>query len=95
LTAAFYNRYNGVAVVTPWIGKPNPQEFDRFIECLVDRIEAASENAAKKGQESFANEIRGLKKLVDEGMLTQEEFEIAKKKLLSPPPRANIDFSQN
>lgn len=48
----------------------------------------AAKAAAGKTDEAFdssiliANELRELKKLVDEGILTQEEFEMRKKKLL-------------
>ncbi len=94
---AFYNRYNGKAVLTPWYHKPNPAAFDAFVKELSARITAATQRASEAPNPqnvTMAGEILALKKLVDDGVLSASEFERAKGKLLETSgERRPIGFS--
>lgn len=61
--------------------KPDEDQFNRFIEELKERIAKAKlkQPQAKAG---IASEIRELLKLKDEGVLTEEEFQKAKARLI-------------
>ena len=50
---------------------------------LMNNQEKKEENSVVKETETMESKIRGLKNLLDEGLLTQEEFDEQKKKLLN------------
>lgn len=45
-------------------------------------IDGREENKESKKENYYKNDIREIKKLYDEGILTEEEFKKAKKKIL-------------
>ena len=61
--------------------KEHKEEAHAFYEHIVEKQSAPVDAPLTKGVVSVVEEIRGLKQLLDEGILTQEEFS-AKKKLL-------------
>ena len=60
----------------PYEEDPDPEELKKEKEATAAKTQGVDSSLL------IANEIRELKKLVDEGILTQEEFEQRKKKLL-------------
>ncbi len=92
---AFYSRANGQAVILLWHGKPPREACDGFVHELETRINAAVARAIEsQPRDSMAGEIRALKKLVTDGLLSEAEFEKAKQKLLEEPRvKGPIGFS--
>ncbi len=81
---AFYGRFNGQLLVSLWHNKPDPAAFKNFVDALVLRIKKAIDNPAPvASSDSISGEIRALKQLVVDGLISETEFEQGKKKLLS------------
>jgi hypothetical protein len=98
---AFYG-WNGNALITPWYNNPNKEKFENFITYLKKRISEAISNqitlnqqAQVRSSDTIAGEILGLKKLLDDGILTPEEFEKAKAKVLGASGSKIVGFSQS
>ena len=94
---AFYSRANGQALLTPWYGVPNQASFDAFIQEVTNRINAAIARVTQtQSNDTMSGEIRALKKLCDDGLLTTDQYEKAKQKLIeSPKERPPIGFRPN
>jgi hypothetical protein len=91
----FCGRYNGQGILSVWWNRPDPATFEAFVETLKKRILEANRSHPTPGSgASLAQEILDLKKLVDTGDLTKDEFERAKARLLSEPPPRTIGFNQ-
>lgn len=83
---AFYSRANGQPLILMWYCNPSQEACDGFAHELEKRINAAVASAIEsQPRESIAGEIRALKKLVTDGLLSEVEFEKAKQKLLEEP----------
>ncbi len=52
-------------------------------EAMADAISKAVGNAQANSKSNLASELRELKGLVDEGLITQEEFNVRKKKIMN------------
>jgi hypothetical protein len=91
----FCSRYNEQDILTLWWNRPDPATFEAFVETLKKRILEANRSHPTPGSSaSLAQEILELKKLVDTGDLTKDEFERAKARLLSEQPPRTIGFNQ-
>jgi hypothetical protein len=77
-----YNTYTSLSTLTNKILKT---DFNKVIKSVVTDSHLPGENSLIKGSyfPSKADELIKLKKLYDDGVLTQDEFESAKKKLLA------------
>ena len=82
---AFCNRYTGQPRVALWHGRPDQASYIAFVEILVSRIRAA-QGRGEDGSPSIADELRQLQQLVEEGALSNEEFEHTKRRLLGLGP---------
>ena len=96
----FHNRYSGSTEIALFYDKPNAQAFAGFVEQLQQRIgETDNEKVREVGASNptLADQLQSLAELHRTGVLTPEEFEAAKKKILSdpasPPRASDIDFS--
>ena len=88
---AFYPRFGGGAAVTPWHNNPTAEEFDAFVRELSERIREAS--LPKAGEPfSLEAELRSLQRLRDDGLLTSEEFDVAKQRVLGLTQKPSIGF---
>jgi len=85
----FLNRFTGRPAVVLFTGKPDQATFKEFVAEFAKRINAAAEAKRKEMGAlpgGLAHEIRELKKLEDEGLLSHAEFKKAKAKLLDMEP---------
>ena len=85
----FLNRFTGQPAVVLFTGKPDQATFNDFLAEFAKRITEATKAKEKEigaVPGGLAHEIRELKKLRDEGLLSHEEFKQAKAKLLDMEP---------
>ena len=88
----FYNRYDGRATLMPWFENPDRQSFEAFIKALTQRIERSGSPTGTPTPASMEQELRSLKKMMDEGLISAEEFEELKRRTLGLKERAPIGF---
>ena len=87
-TIVFDNKTKKVTLTTEINGFTgaafNGKYADEICNYLISKISFANSKFAKKDRcsESAADELLKFKKLLDEGIITQEEFEAKKKSLL-------------
>jgi len=68
--------------IMEWIQKGDVNGFFSFVRDKVNEPSSISQqNDSKETDE--ANQIRGFKKLLDEGIITEEEFNQKKKQILN------------
>lgn len=81
---AYFSRSSGKALFTLDWASPNPAEFDAFIQALNSRLEAAHppQRVAAETESTLATQLRELHTLVVEGVISETEFQLAKRKLL-------------
>ncbi|MEE6186938.1 SHOCT domain-containing protein [Niabella digestorum] len=81
--AKYYNTYVALSELTNKILK---YDFDKNLFAAIKKVtpsSSANPQTTSSQNYSKADELSKLKKLLDEGVLTQEEFEAEKKKLLN------------
>ena len=78
----FANPINPQDSVVLFQGNPDPVQFEQFVSTLRSGIAAAHEEVPQLGA-SLAAEIRELMKLRDEGVLSEAEFQSAKKQVIN------------
>lgn len=78
----FYSKANGQPIFSLWYARPSMKCFDEFVSALTSRVRLVCDGAKLPTTGNVVEEIRQLKKLKDEGILTDAEFESSKKKLL-------------
>lgn len=79
----FFNRFNGEPVFNLFHAKPNPEEFRAFVGEITKRIKQAGlESEKPEDSSSIPQQIQGFARLRDQGILTQEEFDKIKARLL-------------
>lgn len=75
---------DGNTVILRAFNKKTPKESEQLYELLLSKIEEhKSSTNIEPGALSEADELRKYKKLLDEGIITQIEFDNKKKQLLS------------
>jgi hypothetical protein len=72
---SFYNRYNGIPIITLALNRPNPSSFQLFVEKFKDKIKSNVDAQDSKAAQSIAGELERLHSLTEKNVLTQEEFE--------------------
>jgi hypothetical protein len=91
--AVFYLRQGGQLHI--WFKKPNAKLFSAFCETLSKKAEEAWQNRPPEvSPQSLAGELSALKKLMDDGVLSEAEFERTKSKLIGPTEERKIGFLQ-
>lgn len=76
-----------------WADLPSTQECHEFCDLLAKLSEEAwNSRPHDPTQQSLAGEISALKKLLDSGILTADEFETAKARLISGTGERRIGF---
>ncbi|MCU0607906.1 MAG: SHOCT domain-containing protein [Candidatus Edwardsbacteria bacterium] len=78
-----------------WNYLPDPESFSRFLEMLVKKISSVSIVPPGKTAGTFAAELVEIGRMREKGLLTDEEFILAKKRLLEPQDQGGIGFKIN
>ena len=79
----YYSRHAGVALFDMLIGYPDSQAYKTFHNCLEDYIKQARESWGLKLEQQIAGEIKMLRRLASEGVISQGDYEQAKDQLFS------------
>ena len=79
----FYSRYARVPLFDILIGKPDRGAYKNFIDALQVSMQKTRAGRELKPQQQIAGEMRMLRRLANEGVITQREYERAKDKLFS------------
>jgi hypothetical protein len=88
--SVYYLRQGGQIHV--WFEKPEARVFQAFCETLTTKAEEVWQNRPAESSQSLAGEITALKKLVDSGTLSEDEFLKAKEKLINSAEDREIGF---
>lgn len=77
-----FDNINGGASAVLFTDKPNKEEFHSFLETIRTRIIEAQSHRQETVEKTMSQEIVELAKLKGQGLLTEEEFEMAKRAVL-------------
>jgi hypothetical protein len=90
----FFYRDNNRGIYV-WHEKPDAKTFNDFCEALTKAAEEAWNNRkTDPSPQSLAGELAALKKLKDDGVLSDADFEKAKEKLINSVAERKIGFNQ-
>ncbi|MDB6152939.1 MAG: hypothetical protein JWL90_1392 [Chthoniobacteraceae bacterium] len=79
----FFNRFSGQSVFNLFYDKPTPEAFKPFIAALIKQTKRVQAETAEAENVSIPNQIQGFARLRDQGILTAEEFQTVKSRLLA------------
>lgn len=89
VNALLFTGWDGIRLPL-WYNNPAPETFENFSVSLKEAINAVKRPSSDIS--SLAAQIQNLKKLVDEGVLTSQQFEAAKNKLTGNETSTRIGF---
>jgi len=79
----FKSRHSNVPLLRFYNGLPNKKEFKKFIEYIQTESKNRFEKLNLDLQKQRAGELKTIRRVLDEGALTQAQYEKAKKMLLA------------
>ncbi len=79
----FYSRNAHVPIIILATGKPTKKEFSLFINALEKRIKNFRQHMDIADDKQLTGEIKMLRRLSDDGVISKKHYESAKSKLLS------------
>lgn len=79
----FYSRNAHVPIITLSAGKPCKKSFSSFIDVIEKRIKKFRSHMDVDDDKQLTGEMKMLRRLSDEGVISKNEYEKAKSKLLS------------
>jgi hypothetical protein len=79
----FFTAYSKVPLFDILIGKPDNQSYKQFLNVLESYLEKTRSFWNLKVEQQIAGEIRMLRRLANEGVISQKVYEEAKDKLFS------------
>lgn len=79
----FHSRNGHIPVVAFSIGKPSKQEFTKFITNLEQRIKKFRSHMELAMDKQLTGEMKMLRRLSDQGVISKADYEKAKEKLFS------------
>lgn len=79
----FYSRNAHVPIVILCAGKPSKKKFSAFIDSLEQRIEKFRSHMNLDEEKQLTGEMKMLRRLSDDGIISKKEYEDAKTKLFS------------
>ena len=81
----FRSRYCGVILISLFVNNPNKNSFRIFVEELKTRILAASQTVKIDKNQMLVNEITKLRRLTNDGILSEDDYERAKRRIPNMP----------
>lgn len=78
----FYSRNAHVPIVILCAGKPSKKTFSSFIDSIEKRIEKFRSHMAIDDEKQLTGEMKMLRRLSDDGIISKKDYENAKAKLL-------------
>lgn len=93
----FHSKYTGEPVLYFHFNKPDEKTFSIYIKKLVSLIKTIEEKEQENiesNEVSVTNKIKEFAQLRDKGLISEEEYQISKKKLLNQidNPEKQIGF---
>lgn len=79
----FFTEYSKVPLFDILIGKPNHQSYKKFLASLESYLHKTRSDWGLKPEQQIAGEIRMLRRLANEGVISQKLYEEAKDKMFA------------
>jgi hypothetical protein len=79
----FYSRHSAIPLFDLYISKPNQQAYKSFLRQLNNYIEKTREFWKLKLDQQIAGEVRMLRRLASDGVISQRDYDQAKDRLFS------------
>lgn len=79
----FFTAYSKVPLFDILIGKPDHQSYKQFLNVLESFMQKTRSDWNLKADQQIAGEVRMLRRLANEGVISQKIYEAAKDKLFS------------
>jgi len=79
----FYSRHSDIPLFDLYISKPNQQAYKSFLRQLNTYIEKTREFWKLKLDQQIAGEVRMLRRLASDGVISQRDYDQAKDRLFS------------
>jgi hypothetical protein len=79
----FYSRNAHVPIVILSAGKPSKKTFSSFIDSIESRIEKFREHMSIDSEKQLTGEMKMLRRLSEDGVISVKDYENAKEKLFS------------
>lgn len=79
----FYSRNALVPIITLSVGNPSKKLFSDFIDAIESRIEKFRSHMDVSNEKQLTGEMKMLRRLCDDGVVTKKDYEGAKEKLFS------------
>jgi hypothetical protein len=79
----FRSRYGNCVLISLLKNQPNKQEFKHFTDELKTRVLAASQVVTLNKKQMLAIELNELRRLTDDGVLLEHEFQQAKDRVMN------------
>jgi len=80
---SFYYKSSGQVAVSLFTNKPDIQTFEGFRNHLIKQIKATADSDTQHNSDSIAAQLQSFAKLKEQGIVTDEEFQNIKARLLS------------
>lgn len=77
----FYSRHSAIPLFDLYISKPNQQAYKAFLRHLNDYIEKTRSFWQLKLDQQIAGEVRMLRRLASDGVISQRDYDRAKERL--------------
>ena len=77
----FYSRHSNVPLVTFQLGMPSKKELQKFVSHLEEQIEALKNEFNLTRDQELAGEMRTLRRLTNDGIISLDEYENSKEVL--------------
>jgi hypothetical protein len=78
----FRSRYGNCSLLRLFYNKPDSESFRHFVAELRTRILAASQAVTLDKQQMLSIELKELRRLADEGVLSQEQYRRAHQRIM-------------
>ncbi len=77
----FRSRYGGCVLISLFYNKPDSETFAEFVESLKNRILVASQELAANKSQMLALELKELRRLTSEGIVSDTDYSRAKDRI--------------